>query len=396
MTEVVKFLAWSRSEECAKQLMESLAAFDAAHRGLKTFVNIPVPVQMWPEIVRTALYGFDTDLGEVGSTYIESLKGMNALRPFTADEVLSFGGESAFVKGVFEAGCDQQQQVWAIPWRADSRVIFYRRDLLAKAGIVEENAFQTPARMEQTLQALQDSGVDIPLALGTQSAHALTPFTVCWVWGAGGDYINPNGTEVTFHLPEALQGFCNYFKLGRFLTPDTQKLDVSSSDALFCEGKAAVTYAGTWLQEGINEASFPGGRENLGVALPPGVPLVGGTHLIIWKRSIKESITLELIRFLTSKDGLTKYPKSISIPARLDALNDEVFSHHLISQTFNEAIRTGRSVPSLPLWALVEDRLGKTLSQIWDKIYSQPDINLDHLVEDSLYTLAKRLSPGLK
>src|SRR5690349_8337991 len=105
--------------------MHSLAAFEATRQNIKTSVNIPVPLQMWPEIVRTALYEYNTDMGEIGSTYIESLNGMNSLRPFTEKEVLSFGGESAFVKAVFNAGCDRHKKLWAIPWSADSRVIFY-------------------------------------------------------------------------------------------------------------------------------------------------------------------------------------------------------------------------------------------------------------------------------
>jgi multiple sugar transport system substrate-binding protein len=395
MTEEIKFLAWCRSIESEKQLMDSLAVFDATHPGVKTSVNIPVPVQMWPEIVRTALYEYNTDLGEVGSTYIESLSGMNSLRPFTENEVLSFGGESVFVKAVFEAGLDRKKQLWAIPWRADSRVIFYRRDLFAKAGIKEENAFQTPAHMEQTLQALQASGVEIPLTLGTASAHALTTFTACWVWGAGGDYINQDGTEVTFDSSKAKKGFYDYFTLGRYLALSARKLDIASSDQLFCEGKAAVTYAGTWLTEAIDQTGSSLVKENLGVALPPGIPIVGGTHLVIWKRSIRERTTLDLIRFLTSKETLIGYPKSITIPARLDALSDEVFSGNVIYKTFNEAIQKGRSVPPLPLWALVEDRLGKTLLQIWEKIHNDPHVNLEGLIADSIDALAKRLSPTL-
>lgn len=396
MAEELKFLAWCRTHENEIQLMQSLAEFDIMHPGIKTSASIPIPLQMWPEIVRTALYGFDTDIGEVGSTYIESLKGMNALRSFTEAEVSAMGGESAYVKAVYEAACDRQRQLWAIPWRADSRVIFYRRDLLAKAGVKEEEAFRTPIHMEQTLQALQAIGIEMPISLGTTSPQALTTFTACWVWGAGGDYINAEGTAVTFHSPAAQKGFCDYFNLGRYLAPAARKLEISVSDQLFCSGQAAVAYAGTWLPDLMDDVRFPIVKENLGVALPPGIPLVGGTHLVIWKRSIKDLAALDLIRFLTSKENMIKYPKSITIPARLDALSDQVYSSNFMVQTFNEAIRIGRSVPSLPLWALVEDRLGKTLQQIWARIDSEPNINIENLVADSMNALAKRLSSTLQ
>lgn len=395
MSEELKFLIWSRADENEAQLMQALAAFEVAHPAIKIAVNNPPPLQMWPEIVRTALYGFDIDIGEVGSTHIESLKGMDALRPFTDDEILFLGGEGAFVKAVYEAGCDHKRQLWAVPWTTDSRVIFYRRDLLAKAGINEETAFQTPAQMEQTLQRLQESGVEIPLSLGTDSSHALTAFTACWVWGAGGNYIAQNGTEVIFNSPEAQRGFCDYFNLGRYLAPTAKKLDIAQSDRLFRDGKAAVTYSGTWLPNSIDSEKFPNVDENLGVALPPGVPLVGGTHLVIWKRTLKDRHALDLIRFLTSAETLLQYPKSLNIPARLDALIHPIFSSNIMYQTFNEAIRRGRSVPALPLWGLVEDRLCKTLQHIWGQIDADPSINIENLVADSMNTLVKRLNSTL-
>ncbi|MGC1376441.1 MAG: extracellular solute-binding protein [Anaerolineales bacterium] len=393
MAEEIEFLAWSRTEEGAADLNRSLAAFQAINPNIKISLAIPAPEMMWADIIKVVLYQQGADVGEVGSTYIETLKGMDSLRPFTAGEVLSFGGDNAFVKSVLEAGRDSENQLWAIPWRTDSRVIFYRRDLFAKAGIKEADAFLTPAHMEQTLQALQASGVEMPLALATASPQALATFTACWVWGAGGDYINHRGNAVIFNSPKAQRGFCDYFRLGRYLAPAARKLDITSSDRLFCEGKAAVTYAGTWFPDAIEQIGSPMIKENLGVALPPGVPIVGGTHLVIWKHSIKVSNSLKLIRFLTSKENLLGYPKSIVSPARLDALGSNVFSSSVMYQIFTEAIKKGRSAPSLRLWAVIEDRLGKTLLQIWEKVCSDPDINVGDLIADEMNSLAASLGP---
>ena len=396
MVEEIEFLAWSRMEEGAADLKRSLAAFQAIYPDVNVFITMPEPGMMWEEIIRIVLYKQGADIGEVGSTYIESLKGMDALRPFTAEEVLSFGGDKAFVKSMLEAGRDSEGRLWAIPWRTDSRVIFYRRDIFAKAGINEAGAFLTPARMEQTLQALQDGGVEVPLALATASAQALTLSTSCWVWGAGGDYIDPDGSKIIFNSPKAQQGFRDYFRLARYLVPSARKLGIIPSDRLFCEGKAAVTYTGTWLPDAIDQSGSPMVKENLGVALPPGVPLVGGTHLVVWRHSIRVSDSVKLIRFLTSKENLTGYPRSIVSPARLDVFDSHAFSSSIVNQTFIEAIRRGRSIPSLPLWAAVEDRLGKTLLQIWEKVYSEPDINMDDLIADSVNSLAMCLIPPRK
>jgi multiple sugar transport system substrate-binding protein len=398
MSEDIEFLAWSRTEEGSAALNDALAAFEAGSLHLKTSASIPTSEQMWSKIAKIAIYGQGADIGEVGSTFIASLRGMNSLRPFRPDEVNSLGGGSAFVDAVWQAGVvPEKNEVWAIPWRTDTRVIFYRRDLFAKAGINEQDAFQTPAHMEQTLQALQAGGVKLPFTMSTTSVYALTTFTASWIWGTGGDFIHLNGNvkEVVFNSAEARTGWRDYFKLGRYLAPPARGLDVHASDDLFCQGEAAVTLSGSWLPDTLALSGSARAKDNVGVALAPGVPIVGGTHLVIWKHTQKTHEAMELIRFLTSRETLTAYPKSIIIPARNDALASPVFAAMPMYETFIRAIQTGRCVPSLTLWAMVEDRLGKMLAAMWAELAQQPEADLDDLIARHVDPLAQRLNTTL-
>lgn len=397
MSDELEFLAWSRSEESLAALQAAINLFQVDNRSVSVSVNSPVPAMMWTEIINTALYRQGADIGEVGSSYITSLRGMDSLRPFTAAEIADMGGQDAFVQSLWDSGFDSKSnQLWAIPWRADTRIIFYRRDLLAKAKIKEEGAFATPAQMEQTLQTLKDSGIEVPLTLGTAAPQALTSFSTCWVWGAGGDYISPDGKKVIFDSPEALAGFRDYFRLGCYLAPSTRNLDLAASDYLFCDGGAAVTYAGTWLQDLLNRVGSPIVTENLGVALAPGISLVGGTHLVVWKHTRKERPAVDLIRFLTSKEVVAQHPKLIDIPARLDALHSNVYAESKNYEVFTQAIKSGRFAPTTSLWATIEDRLGKTLSNIWHQLNSTPEADLDKVISDAIHPLANRLNATLE
>jgi ABC-type glycerol-3-phosphate transport system substrate-binding protein len=49
----------------------------------------------------------------------------------------------------------QQETVWTVPLYTDVRLVFYRRDLLEKAGIDEKNAFQTPKNFAKTIQGFE-------------------------------------------------------------------------------------------------------------------------------------------------------------------------------------------------------------------------------------------------
>ncbi len=398
MTERVEFLAWSRGGEAASELKSALSAFEKDHPQIKVSVALPEPAMMWSEIVKAALYGQAADIGEVGSTYVESLKGMNSLRPFTSEEVALLGGNDAFAKSCWQGGLlSEEKQTWAIPWRTDSRVIFYRRDLFAKAGIDEKDAFRSPSKMEETLQALKDNGVEVPLTMGTASPQVLTLFAASWIWESGGDFIHPERNQVIFDSPEAREGLRNYFRLGCYLVPQARKLAIGASDHLFCHGRAAVTYTGTWLPDAIEQLGDPvvKHKRNLGAALVPGVPVVGGTNLVIWRHTKKEKKAFEVIRFLNSTEALTAYPKCIVIPAKNEALDNKVFANSLAQKIFVEAVKTGRSLPAVSLWAMVEDRLGKTLMQIWDHLDKQPDADLDNVIAKFINPLAARLNAAL-
>ena len=107
---------------------------------------------------------------------------------------------------------------WAVPWWADTRVIYYRRDLWAQAGVdMTQAAFDTPEHLTQTLGQLQAAGVPIPWVVPTHQSRMTVHNVAGWVWGAGGDFVADDGRHVVFEQPEAQAGICAYLDLARFL-----------------------------------------------------------------------------------------------------------------------------------------------------------------------------------
>jgi ABC-type glycerol-3-phosphate transport system substrate-binding protein len=249
--------------------------------------------------------------------------------------------------------------------------------------------------MEQTLQALQAHGVELPFVTATTSPQVLSSFSASWVWEASGDFIHPSGREVTFNSPKALLGLKNYFSLGKYFAPGARNLDTSTSERLFFEGKAAVTYSGTWLLNAINGTGAEVVKKNFGVALPPGTPIVGGTHLVVFRHTPQAKLALDLVQFLSSAETIIKSPQLIVLPARLKVFDSELFRDSAAHQVLTEAIRRGHSFPAFPLWGLIEERFGNMLAQIWNQIDTQPDANLEQVIADSVNALAARLNDML-
>ena len=241
----------------------------------------------WSELVNMAIYKHGADLSHVGSTWISDLIGMNALRPLRQAEIDSLGGPEAFLPSTWKDNLPAWEgKTWAIPWYADPRVLYYRKDLLNAAGVDETHAFDTIESLFATLECLAAHGLPDPLVLPNQRTRMTLHNIAGFVWKRGGDFITPDGKAILFHLPEAVQGMKEYFGLRGYLSPQARGLTDLQSDAYFYQGKAAVTVSGPWLYNAT--AAHPDVRRNLGMVAAPGIPFVGGSHLVIWQHSLRE------------------------------------------------------------------------------------------------------------
>ena len=194
-----------------------------------------------------------------------------------------------------------------------------------------------------------------PWIVPTVQTHTTLLNAASWVWAAGGDFISPDGKQVLFAQHQAIAGLRNYFALGRYIPPALRQIDALQLDTQFLQhDDTAVTIGGPWLFNFLTDAA----RDNVGLALPPGAPMLGGSHLVIWKHSRKQESALKLIRFLTQVDAQVTYAQRIGLlPAVVEALNDEPFTTDRLWRSAVQAVRAGRAVPITRSWGLMEDRL---------------------------------------
>jgi multiple sugar transport system substrate-binding protein len=373
-----------------------LDQFEAQHH-CRIRVNTLSWDSAWTELVKVALYGEGPHVSQVGTTWCASFVAMNALRPFTPREVASFGGPSAFLPSSWQTGkLPGNDQIWAVPWQADMRVIYYRRDLLEQAGVDEQTAFQSHPHLIQTLERLQASGVATPWVMPTGHAVVTLHHLANWVWGAGGDFITADGKRTLLNLPETRAGIRAYLELGRYLSPATRGLDAAQSNALFWQGQAAVALSWPRMM-GSRQSAAPQVVANLGVALVPGVTWIGGSNLVVWRHISRfspthESLALDLVRFLTSQPVQSAYNlRTGLLPVRLDVLDAPPSDTNPLHPTMVQGLKSGRSFPSLPVWGQVEDRLLLALAQLWEDVLARPGQDLDAIIAEHLDPLAQRL-----
>lgn len=349
----------------------------------------------WNEITRIATYHTKMDVSEVGSTWIANLRSIGEIHTFSKAEIEGLGGESVFLPASWKSCISpEDRQVWSIPWLVDTRFIFYRRDILEKAGIDASTAFQNDTAFKDTLQALQEAGIAHPLSLATSQTRMVLHNAASWVWEAGGDFITPDGKSTLFATAEALAGFCQYFELARFLTAETRQLTGEQSDMFFIQGQAAMAISGPWLLQ--LAASTLEERANIGVAALPGISFVGGSNLIIWNQSISIEDSMALIRFLTSSQFQSAYlGEAVYLPSRMDLFSSPLYSQNLWYHELVEHLQNGRSFLPLRLWGKVEDGLSRAMHQTWDEIFNSPGTDYRAIVERNLQLVNRRLNVTL-
>jgi multiple sugar transport system substrate-binding protein len=344
----------------------------------------------WSELVKFALYNDGPDLSEIGSAWVGDLVAMNALHPLNAAEIKALGGPAAFVPSAWRGGMlAGSPQLWAVPWTTGARLLFYRRDLLQRAGVPEATAFQTTEHLAHTLNRLEAAGVKLPWTVPTSLTHTTLLNAASWVWEAGGDFLTPDGRQTLFNHPAARAGLRAYFELGHFLGAEAQGRTASDSDKLFLfADDVGVTLSGPWLFGAERAQEI----KDLGVALPPGASYVGGSYLVVWGHSRKKEAALKLIEFLTRREAQVNFSQAVGLlPARLEALASPPFSTDPFWQMAVNGLHTGRSFPVTRSWGLAEDRLTKALSGLWDEFLANPQVDLESALAQRLEPLAKRL-----
>ena len=251
-------------------------------------VNISmIPLESYRhEMTGMVIHNRVGDVSQAGAPVVRDLMAMNALRPFTSLEVEKTGGETAFVPVAWQSTQQiSDEQVWSMPWTADPGVFLYWIDLLEQAGIDEEIFFQSPGNLAEASRRVQASGIPRPWGITAGQKHSAIHSVASWVWASGGDFLSEDGKRVMFMGPEALAGLRAYFSMIQFMAPESQLADYRVNNQLFINRQSAIISGNGEIAAYIVNNLPDEMCSRLGVALPFGIPLVGGSSLVVWANS---------------------------------------------------------------------------------------------------------------
>ncbi|WP_433087991.1 extracellular solute-binding protein [Dactylosporangium sp. CA-052675] len=348
------------------------------HKAHPNITIKPVRIQWSDALTRLSTAttsGEGPDVTVLGTTWVGGFSALHALRPYTEAELAAVGGKDVFAAASWSAshrlGSDE---ITALPWLTDVRALFYRKDVLAAAGVDPATAFTDWNAFEATLKKIKDSGSTVwPLAIGNENNFGIIHNVAPFIWGAGGNLLDEAGDKSLLDQPPAVDGVAYYQRLVHLYDdPEAMKLTSSDVPEAFARGVGAITIDNSQsVGDYLADPDRPGLKNGWGTAPMPAGKMgrfgfFGGSGLAILKAAKHPDAAFEWVRFLTGAQSQRRYSVSSGLwPARTEAIKGTRLESDPAYAAFRTMIEAGRMYPSIPAWIVVESIIAKDLADLW-------------------------------
>lgn len=252
---------------------------------------------------------------------------------------------------------------YALPLNTNTKVLFWNKDLFAKAGLTE-----APATTDQFFSALGKLKAANPDGWG-YGEPALQGWNILpWLWSNGADVLSPQYDSATGYLnaPET----ANILKRLREAYKQGELAGFEQGNVPVTEGHANGTYAmmaeGPWAFAQFQSqfpdfqtavAPFPGGETG-------SVQVLGGEDIGIFSQQHKQE-SWEFVKFMTSEFAQKEMAKAGQIPVNMQAIEDEEIRKIEYFAPFLEQLKTAKARPPIPEWPQIDRILSDTMSSIF-------------------------------
>jgi multiple sugar transport system substrate-binding protein len=394
----LRFWVMGREGEVVQELVEDF-------EGLNPDVRVSVQQIPWSaahEKLLTAFVGRATpDLAQLGNTWVPEFTALKALAPLDLREKQSsIVNQADHFPGIWDTNLIDDT-LYGIPWYVDTRVLFYRSDLLAAAGY--DKMPQTWDTWVEAMRAVTRSG-------GPGHYAILLPINewpqpVILGLQAGSSLLSANNTRGAFAGPEFSLAFSFYLELfGEELAPPVGNNEVANLYQEFERGTFAMYISGPWnlgefrrrlpaeLQSSWETAPLPGPD-----AETPGVSLAGGSSLVVFQGSPNQDAAWRLVEYLSQPEQQIRFfHLTGDLPAHRQAWNDTALAGDPRAAAFREQLERVVSTPKIPEWEQVANRVWEAAEQAIrgsataEEVLTELDSDVDRMLAKRRWLLEKK------
>ncbi len=294
--------------------------------------------QAHDKLLTAVASGNGPDVVQLGTTWVPEFAEAGALKDLSdsMEDYDSFAKDNFFEGAV--ASMEHGDQVVGIPWYVDTRVLFYRTDLLKEVGYNE--APKTWDELKDAAGKLAARGDDM-YGLDIDLNDQITPFIFAWQNGYEADLENNDLNFDTTEFKTAIEYYTSYFEEG--ISQAQQGKDITQA---FADGSKPMFFSGPWMVNIINDQA-PDLKGKWATAVMPkketNTSSMGGSVLSVFESADNPKGAMEFISYMTETETQLEWAKtSNTLPSRTEAWEDPMLKDDPMFATFGKQMENAK------------------------------------------------------
>lgn len=289
------------------------------------------------------------DVSQVGNTWVSELTAIGALSPTPAEAANLLTDQFPAVLETNRIG----GRSMATPWYVDTRLIFYRRDLLARAGF--DAVPPTWGEWKRAMHAVKRVAPEgsYAILLPVNEFEQLLTFGL-----QGGDPLLKDGDSRGNFSAPGFVGALGFYKslFDEGLAPLASSTQISNVWTEFARGWFSFYFSGPWTIGDFKNrltGDVAGAWMTAGVPGPtgPGASAPGGSSLAVFRSSPHQDAAWRLVRFLSEPGVQVEFQRLTGdLPARTSAWSAPALADDPYIAAFEGQLARARAVPKVPEW----------------------------------------------
>jgi len=350
----VTLTVWAMGAE-GTAIVQLVPGFEKANPGIK------VDVEQLPfaEAHQKLLTGFAgdslPDMAQLGNSWLPEFEALGALAPLDARVAATPTIDRRdYFPGIWDAS-RIDGRLYGVPWYVDTRLLFYRRDLLKRAGfdhpprdwaewrrqMVAIKRLVGPGKFAAIFplneyEPLEVLGLQQPEPMVTADARA--------------NFENPGFERaLAFYLGTVRSG----------LAPAIANTEIANIWDQFDRGDFSFYITGPWQLDEFAKR-IPADRQDEWATAPmpgpdgPGASNAGGSSLVIFRRSDKQDAAWKLIAYLSTPEMELRFHQLTGdLPPRRSTWRAPALAGDAKAQAFLAQLQRVKPTPKVPEWEAI-------------------------------------------
>jgi len=365
---------WARDSE-KTFIGQIVDAFNQSHKNIHVDVTIiPANNSFVQKLGTATANGSGPDVVSIDLVFVPYFAKAGALMDITSRaRALPYlaGFDSAHMKLANYNG-----KLYALPFTAESSVVFYNKTLFQKAGLDPSKPPTTWAELEAAAVKVRGLGGNTygyvwPGANGGASIFELAPF----VWASGGEVVGgtPAQSVPMFNSPAVtdMLTFMHGMAQEGVIPPSASTDTTSNSLTAFQSGTVGMTPAGAFFIPQLESSKtfdwgvFPIPGKNGGFS-----SFAGGDEISVGSNTKNAGAAWTFVQWATDMSAQQAMAKQGVMPVRLDLASTIYTPLNPAYSIFVQALQQGHTVDSVVENALINDNNGPWATMIHDAIFN--------------------------